>query len=45
MSFLIGLTYLDDQVRVGFAASAAAGFILVIAAAITVAHYAALTNK
>jgi hypothetical protein len=44
-SSLIGLTYLDDQVRAGFAAPAAAGFVLATAGAIAVAHYAALARQ
>ncbi|MFI6095695.1 hypothetical protein ACIA8G_09090 [Lentzea sp. NPDC051213] len=41
VSSLVGLTYLDDRVRVGFAVPAAAGFALAIAGAIAIAHYAA----
>jgi hypothetical protein len=42
LSSLIGLAYLGDQVRTGFSVPAAAGFVLAIAGAIGVAHYAAL---
>jgi hypothetical protein len=45
VSSLIGLTYLDDRVRAGFIAPAAAGFVLAIAGAIAVAHYAALARQ
>jgi drug/metabolite transporter (DMT)-like permease len=40
LSSLIGVAYLDDRVRSGFAAVAIGGFVLAIAGAITVAHYA-----
>ncbi len=45
LSSLIGLIYLDDRVRTGFTAPAAAGFVLAIAGAIGVAHYAATTRQ
>jgi hypothetical protein len=45
LSSLIGLTYLDDRVRAGFTAPAATGFVLAIAGAIAVAHYAALARR
>lgn len=41
LSSLIGLAYLGDQARAGFAIPAAAGFVLAITGAIGVAHYAA----
>jgi hypothetical protein len=43
LSSLIGLAYLDDRIRTGFAA-AAAGFILAITGAIGAAHYASLAR-
>ncbi len=44
LSSLIGLTYLGDQARTGFAVPAAAGFVLAITGAIGVAHYSALAG-
>ncbi|MGW6929700.1 hypothetical protein ACWGE0_06485 [Lentzea sp. NPDC054927] len=44
LSSLIGLVYLDDQVRTGYATAAAAGFVLAIGGAIGVAHYSAGTR-
>ena len=40
LSSFIGLAYLDDRVRAGHAIPVAAGFVLAIAGAIGVAHYA-----
>ncbi|TWP53629.1 hypothetical protein FKR81_02355 [Lentzea tibetensis] len=45
LSSLVGLTYLDDRVRAGYAVPAAAGFVLAIAGAIGVAHYAATVRQ
>jgi hypothetical protein len=45
LSSLVGLTYLDDRVRAGFVAPAAVGFVLAIAAAIAIAHYAAKARQ
>jgi hypothetical protein len=45
LSSLVGLTYLDDRVRAGFVAPAATGFVLAIAAAIAIAHYAAKARQ
>jgi hypothetical protein len=44
LSSLIGLAYLDDRIRTGFIAAAAAGFTLAIAGAIGTAHYASLAR-
>jgi FtsH-binding integral membrane protein len=44
LSSLIGLAYLDDRIRAGFTAAAAAGFILAITGAIGAAHYASLAR-
>ncbi len=44
LASLIGLVYLGDQARAGFAVPAAAGFVLAIAGAIGVAHYSALAG-
>jgi hypothetical protein len=41
LASLIGLTYLDDRGRPGFATAATVGLALAIAAAVGVAHYAA----
>jgi drug/metabolite transporter (DMT)-like permease len=41
VSSLIGVAVLDDRVRDGFTAAAAAGFVLAVAGAIGTAHYAA----
>src|SRR4051812_379751 len=41
LSSLIGLAYLGDQARAGFAGPATAGFVLAITGAIGVAHDAA----
>ncbi|MEV4053845.1 hypothetical protein AB0J55_21865 [Amycolatopsis sp. NPDC049688] len=41
VSSLIGVVVLDDRVREGFTAAAAAGFVLAVAGAIGTAHYAA----
>ncbi|WP_410631490.1 hypothetical protein [Amycolatopsis sp. cmx-4-83] len=41
VSSLIGVVLLDDRVRSGFTAAAAAGFVLAVAGAIGTAHYAA----
>lgn len=40
LSSVVGLAYLDDRVRAGFAAAAATGFVLAVAGAIGTAHYA-----
>jgi hypothetical protein len=45
LSSLIGLAYLGDQARTGFAVPAAAGFVLAITGAIGVAHYSALAGR
>jgi drug/metabolite transporter (DMT)-like permease len=45
LSSLIGLAYLDDRVRTGFAAVAAAGFVLAIAGAVTASHYASVARQ
>lgn len=45
LSSLVGLVYLDDRVRDGFTIPAVAGFVLAIAGAIGVAHYAAVTRQ
>jgi drug/metabolite transporter (DMT)-like permease len=44
VSSLIGVTLLDDRVRVGFTAAAVAGFVLAVAGAIGTAHYAHRTS-
>ena len=44
LSSLIGVAYLDDRVRTGFATAAILGFVLAIAGAIAVAHYASLAR-
>lgn len=45
LSSLIGLAYLDDRVRTGFAAVAASGFVLAIAGAVTASHYASIARQ
>jgi hypothetical protein len=45
LSSLIGLAYLDDRVRAGFAAVAAVGFGCAIVGAVGVAHYASLARQ
>lgn len=45
LASLIGLAYLDDRVRAGFAAAAVAGFVLAIAGAVGVAHYASQAGQ
>jgi drug/metabolite transporter (DMT)-like permease len=45
LASLIGLAYLDDRVRPGFATAAAVGFALAIAGAVGVAHYAARARQ
>jgi hypothetical protein len=44
LSSLVGLAYLDDRVRAGFAVVATIGFILAVGAAVAVAHYASLAR-
>lgn len=44
LSSLIGLAYLDDRIRTGFTAAAAAGLILAVTGAIGTAHYASLAR-
>lgn len=45
LSSLIGLAYLGDRVRPGLAAAAALGFVLAIAGAVAVAHYATISRQ
>jgi hypothetical protein len=44
LSSLIGVLYLDDQVRHGFLAAAIVGFVCAIAGAVGTAHYAAIAS-
>jgi len=44
LSSLIGLTFLDDQVRAGFVAPAIVGFLLAVVGAVAVAHYATVAR-
>ncbi|MET9630454.1 hypothetical protein ABZX92_23585 [Lentzea sp. NPDC006480] len=45
LSSFVGLIYLDDRVRDGYVTAATIGFVLAIAGAIAVAHYAAGTRQ
>jgi hypothetical protein len=45
LSSLIGVAYLDDRVRAGFAAAAIVGFVLAVAGAIGTAHYASTAQR
>ncbi|ANZ40505.1 hypothetical protein BBK82_35350 [Lentzea guizhouensis] len=45
LSSFVGLVYLDDRVRDGYVTAATIGFVLAIAGAVAVAHYAADTRE
>jgi drug/metabolite transporter (DMT)-like permease len=45
LSSLIGLAYLDDRVRAGFATPAVTGFVLAVGGAVGVAHYAPIARQ
>lgn len=45
LASFVGLAYLGDRVRAGFGAAATVGFVLAIAAAVGVAHYASRARQ